>query len=310
VRDRPGPAEPEYKGWHQVAFIGEDSDEVTPAQLGERALVVVRCDGTVRAFDAYCPHRGAHLGFGGRLDGDAIICPFHGRRIALGGREDSAYCISEYRTLQAGGSVFVLLADQHENGLGAFVRGLTKSHWLLGGFTLEAAVNPSIVIENAVDIDHFHAVHGIEAGVRFARAASENGELTVNAWFPIPGPNPWQEEFRSGKSRFEMRFSTRVFSPNLVATELGDPPAAQIVFTAATPTPTGTTLIRVTVATPRSADGSPPDRDVVLTLLRDSKTAFEQDMVIWEHMTAAAPCRHEATDWAVAEFRQFCERFR
>jgi len=28
--------------------------------------------------DAYCPHLGAHLGAGGRVEGECIRCPFHG----------------------------------------------------------------------------------------------------------------------------------------------------------------------------------------------------------------------------------------
>ena len=27
--------------------------------------------------DAYCPHLGAHLGHGGRVEGGAVRCPFH-----------------------------------------------------------------------------------------------------------------------------------------------------------------------------------------------------------------------------------------
>ena len=30
--------------------------------------------------DAYCPHLGAHLGAGGKVEGDTIRCPFHGWR--------------------------------------------------------------------------------------------------------------------------------------------------------------------------------------------------------------------------------------
>ena len=28
--------------------------------------------------DAFCPHMGAHLGFGGEVVGNSIKCPFHG----------------------------------------------------------------------------------------------------------------------------------------------------------------------------------------------------------------------------------------
>lgn len=35
-------------------------------------------DGTVTVMSAHCEHLGAHLGYGGRVEGDRIICPFHG----------------------------------------------------------------------------------------------------------------------------------------------------------------------------------------------------------------------------------------
>eukprot|EP01104_Vermistella_antarctica_P011194 TRINITY_DN3102_c0_g1_i1.p1 TRINITY_DN3102_c0_g1~~TRINITY_DN3102_c0_g1_i1.p1 ORF type:complete len:426 (-),score=89.97 TRINITY_DN3102_c0_g1_i1:48-1325(-) len=37
-------------------------------------------DGKPRAVDAYCPHLGANLGYGGHIKGNCIECPFHGWR--------------------------------------------------------------------------------------------------------------------------------------------------------------------------------------------------------------------------------------
>ena len=34
--------------------------------------------GKVTVLDAYCPHLGAHLGYGGRVINDTVNCPFHG----------------------------------------------------------------------------------------------------------------------------------------------------------------------------------------------------------------------------------------
>ena len=34
--------------------------------------------GEVTVLDAYCPHLGAHLGYGGRVMDDTVNCPFHG----------------------------------------------------------------------------------------------------------------------------------------------------------------------------------------------------------------------------------------
>src|SRR5690606_31236792 len=69
-------------GWFLLAY----ADELAPGQLMplhalDRDLVVFRgASGSVHAFDAHCPHLGAHLGVGGRVVGDTIECPFHGWR--------------------------------------------------------------------------------------------------------------------------------------------------------------------------------------------------------------------------------------
>ena len=52
----------------------------TPA-LGDayRVLVMARWqNGDVRVMDAYCPHLGADIGVGGRVEGNCLVCPFHG----------------------------------------------------------------------------------------------------------------------------------------------------------------------------------------------------------------------------------------
>jgi len=79
VSDRfPFPAYP--NGW----FRGCYADELAPGDVRQlhrlgRELVAFRdAGGTARVFDAYCPHLGAHLGVGGKVEGDSLRCPFHG----------------------------------------------------------------------------------------------------------------------------------------------------------------------------------------------------------------------------------------
>ena len=67
-----------YAGWYRVAFTPDATEEVSPAEIGSLPLVLVKTPDGIGAFDAVCPHRGAHLGYGGRLDGGVIVCPFHG----------------------------------------------------------------------------------------------------------------------------------------------------------------------------------------------------------------------------------------
>jgi nitrite reductase/ring-hydroxylating ferredoxin subunit len=71
-------------GWFA---IGQSSDfapgEAVPAHWFDQDLVVFRSeDGTIAALDAYCPHMGAHLGYGGTVKNGALECPFHGWRWA------------------------------------------------------------------------------------------------------------------------------------------------------------------------------------------------------------------------------------
>lgn len=46
--------------------------------MGQDVVVYRTRSGLVRAINPFCPHLGAHLGYGGRVEGDAIVCPFHG----------------------------------------------------------------------------------------------------------------------------------------------------------------------------------------------------------------------------------------
>jgi phenylpropionate dioxygenase-like ring-hydroxylating dioxygenase large terminal subunit len=66
-------------GWFQIAYSHElEPKGVMPVKYFGREMVLFRTEsGEPKLLDAYCPHLGAHLGYGGRVDGDCIECPFH-----------------------------------------------------------------------------------------------------------------------------------------------------------------------------------------------------------------------------------------
>src|SRR5690554_6009815 len=68
------------RGWFQVAWAAEiPPGTVHRMRYFGRELVAYRGDaGQLHVLDAYCPHLGAHLGHGGRVEGDCIRCPYHG----------------------------------------------------------------------------------------------------------------------------------------------------------------------------------------------------------------------------------------
>ena len=75
-------------GWFQVALSRDlPKGRSMPLRYFGEELVLFRTEaGEAHILDAYCPHMGAHLGYGirketgqgGEVRGDSIVCPFHG----------------------------------------------------------------------------------------------------------------------------------------------------------------------------------------------------------------------------------------
>ena len=67
-------------GWFQIAW----SDEIAIGDVHKmhyfgQEMVAWRAEsGRLTVMDAYCEHLGAHLGFGGHVEGEVIQCAFHG----------------------------------------------------------------------------------------------------------------------------------------------------------------------------------------------------------------------------------------
>lgn len=292
-----------YGGWYQVAYERELTEELTGVRVdGRRLLLVARPEG-VEAYDAVCPHRGADLAVGGRLDGDVVVCPFHARRIALGGG-NGEYCVRRHRTAGYGGLVLCLLDERHENGLEALFDSLVDDHYFVPGFELRANVRADLVIENAFDNTHFHPVHGVLNEPDFEIRRGDAGELSAEGTFVVP-VSAWQ---RGSGDHVAVPFVARAFSPNLVVSHMGgDNP--YWVITGATPDGDGGCVIRTSLVVPAGPGGEAPPAELCRYLLQQSRAGIEQDVPIWENLVADAVPRLAPEDGAIVEFRKFCRRF-
>jgi hypothetical protein len=82
-----------------------------------------------------------------------------------------------------------------------------------------------------------------------------------------------------------------------------------VVITSATPTADGGCTARVTVALPmKSGNGSPTVRQLS-SLVSGSRTAFEQDVLVWEHLDTTVTPHYLPGDRLVRTYRDFCRRF-
>ncbi len=162
---------PYTRGWFAVASSSElDAGDLLPRHYFGRELVLLRSEsGEARLIDAYCPHLGAHLGHGGRVEGDDVVCPFHGWRFG----RDGACTGMPYGTRIPAAARTELFELREQNGVvlawhdpeggapdfelpvfddGHWTEPAWKT-WTIRGHTQE-------VCENTADFGHFRFIHG------------------------------------------------------------------------------------------------------------------------------------------------------
>ena len=163
--------------------------------------MVIRDGERLRVLDARCPHRGAHLGYGGRLApgragaaapgraGTAVICPFHGKRIGLGAGT-ARLCVTEYQSIVAGDALFVRLGTDpaEDRGFEQAIKEIVAEKQIVGALVRLIRVPPAYVIENAFDYSHFTAVHGVDRVTGFGLREDSSGGIAVEGdfWTAVP----------------------------------------------------------------------------------------------------------------------------
>ena len=160
--------------WFQVAYSDElEPNAVLPLRYFGKELVLFRGDdGKARVLDAFCPHLGAHLGYGGMVQENTIRCPFHAWRFDGAGRcVDVPYAnkipplakLDAWAVCEVNGLIMVwhhmegrppafdlpVLPEYGHPGWTPYVR----KRWKIRTHNQEMA-------ENAVDSAHFKYVHG------------------------------------------------------------------------------------------------------------------------------------------------------
>src|SRR2546421_234852 len=67
-------------GWFMIGWSSEfPQGTVKPLKYFGQDLVAYRTEeGSLHVLDAHCPHLGAHIGHGGKVNGDCVECPYHG----------------------------------------------------------------------------------------------------------------------------------------------------------------------------------------------------------------------------------------
>jgi phenylpropionate dioxygenase-like ring-hydroxylating dioxygenase large terminal subunit len=297
-------------GWFQVAFEADLTPPITPLAFAGRSLMAVneREAGVVRVFDAVCPHRGAHLAYGGRLAAGAVICPFHAYRIGLGASSPDGFRAQEYASHIGAGGVFIRLSDRPGPDFPRALEALGRGHRVVPGFTMTAETAIEVVIENGFDNAHFRSVHGIMNLPSLTVARGEFGELAAEGQFEIPRSG-WYESPDARAPKLTAHYVAHAFSPGTFIAELdGDPPFRYRIMTTATPDAEARCTIRLTLILP-AGDARSEDERFTRELLTYSRDGLEKDCAIWNRLHVGHVPRFTARDEAARAFGAFCREF-
>jgi len=311
------PRLPYPDGWFAVAF----ADELRPGRvlrrrfMGEDLVVYRTRGGVVRVVEPYCPHLGAHLGHGGRVDGEEIVCPFHhfafgpdGTCVRTGyGTRPPAMRLTQREARAVNGAIFVW---HHAEGapprweIPALPRDGFPSPFRHVATLVD---HPQEVVENTVDTGHFGPLHGYR-NVRVRRPFQPDGPSFALA--------------ASGERAFPLLGSVEVRF-DIVAHGLGHIWAtatmprlrSAAVFQAmATPLDPVHVEIRFSVALRVGATATNARAQVLSGLLTSTlgpafRRDLGQDFPVWEHKVYVEQPRLAKGDGPIGAYRRWAQQF-
>jgi phenylpropionate dioxygenase-like ring-hydroxylating dioxygenase large terminal subunit len=166
-------------GWFQVAWADEIGvgDVHRMTYFGTEMVAWRARSGRVTVMDAYCEHLGAHLGFGGHVEGEVIECAFHGWQwnhegrnvcIPYESRPNRGRRMRTYPAVERNASIYIWhdiegrdpFFDVPDVFTGFDDGSSAADYYPQQRMHREALeLHPQYVLENGVDFAHFKFVH-------------------------------------------------------------------------------------------------------------------------------------------------------
>lgn len=310
------PVDPYPIGWYLTAF----SDELEPGSVkrlhyfGQELVCYRGRSGAVQTMDAYCPHQGAHLGWGGEVAEDDIICPFHSWRFGPDGsnvripyaeRDCDAY-VRTWPTLEQDGMVFIWHdPDQAEPGwnpqpIPEFNDPQYSSTWR--SEPIDINVHPQDVLENGVDAAHFVSVH------RAFAIPEVNIVVNEGPHFVAEMPD---QQLRSDRGPFSANVSSEFWGMGIDIARMRSSFMSIVYVMLLTPVDESTirSWFHVTLRRLGKEDAPKPTPEFVARIGDGLVAEFLNDKVIWEHKIYRPRPRLAKSEEPVRELRRWAQQF-
>ena len=305
-------------GWYAFGLASELAPGTVLSRpfMGDELVVYRTRSGIVRAVPPHCPHLGAHLGRGGRVDGELLVCPFHGFAY-----DDSGACVrTGYGTRPPVKARLAQRVVRETNGLLLVWHGAEAPSWTVpelerDGWTALRCRryvlrdHPQETTENSVDLGHFAVVHGYR-NVRMLGDAVTDGAYLSTAFAveqPLPLPSSrWSLAFEFETEIFGLGYSlvnVRVPRFNLDAR----------LWVLPTPIDEARLTLRLAASVRAQTRRVPASRavDAVLTqlVLFGLARGAQQDFPIWENKRYVERPALAEGDGPIGVYRRWARQF-
>ena len=307
MTERPPFPFPVPHGWFSLGRLDElPRAEVSPLYAFGEALVLWRDgEGQHRLANAWCPHLGAHLGYGGRVEEGCLVCPFH-----------------EWSYDAAGHNVGIPYADRpnRKARLRTYVTAVRNGH-LLAWYHPDPAAEPlwevpdalpeeavecqrfnrqvrtgwQELAENSVDMSHFRSVHGLNR-------VAEVGELHIEGPYRRVRSN---QSFQTPRGEFEGQIESNSYGPGMGVihfTLMG----TVTLISATTPIEADLVDVRFTMY---HRAGDEMAAKIGIAFGAEVERQFDQDIPIWEHKRYQPSPALAPSEKPITEFRKWAKQF-
>ena len=313
-------------GWYCVGLSRDlKPGHVQRFVLADRERVMFRTrSGAFGVLDAYCPHLGAHLGYGGEVRGECLRCPFHGFEYNVEGD-----CVSTpYGTKLPPKAKAETISSRDRNGLllvyhsrggappGWEVPTLDWENWsplLLKRWRLRG--HPQETTENSVDVGHFTELHGYTSVETLRDVQLDGPHLSAKYAMSRPAG------FLGRVVRTEFDVQVYGLGYSLVEVEVPQYGLQMRMFVLSNPTTNDEIELRVALSLCNDfasrrihpALGLIPRRWIAPWIARSAFRGFthdvQQDFIIWQHKRFVQPPVLADGDGPVVKYRRWARQF-
>lgn len=205
------------EGWYWVMPSRSlKAKSAQPFEFEGLKLVLYRGEsGRVHAFEAHCPHMGAHL-CDGTVEGDSIRCPFHYWKFSAQGECEhipaQAECrhmpgLQKYKVAEKYGVIWLWTGAVEDSEPIPTVPELEgKELQVRLGSQFTKGCHPNVVMVNAIDAHHFYSVHNLPVELNLEPKELSPRCIQFSNTTQLPRLFHWARRFYKKALTYEMTY--------------------------------------------------------------------------------------------------------